>query len=468
MMFYIAAVSFIFGIAIRSYVSFDIYFLYLVVLAVFVVWLLMRYRISKYAAIAVFFLLLGYARLSIVDEMAGKDYTGVYIGKEVSFEGTILDEPDIREGNIKYTLSRIILLESKQKFSGKVLVTSRLYPRYDFLDRLRARCKLEKPKPFNGFAYDAYLAKEGIYGLCYYPSLVEVTRAGAEHFWPDKVKKYIFLTKNNFIVHISEILPSPHAGLLAGLLVGETGAIPLYLKQAFIDTGTIHIVAISGFNIMIIVSLFLNIAPYFYIPRKIAWIIIIPALFAFVIMTGGGASVARAAIMALVVAISTEGGRLSDMRRVLLVTAFVMLMLNPYLLRFDVGFQLSFLATIGLVYIAPLLNKGLEKVVQTLLVRVNSLRVLSKGGHFLKALGGAATTTVGANIAVAPLLLWNFGRISLISPLINVLILWVVPATMAIGFFAVIVSYVFLPAASLFGFAVWLLLEYIIEVVEFF
>ena len=71
MMFYIAAVSFIFGIAIRSYVSFDIYFLYLVVLAVFVVWLLMRYRISKYAAIAVFFLLLGYARLSIVDEMAG-------------------------------------------------------------------------------------------------------------------------------------------------------------------------------------------------------------------------------------------------------------------------------------------------------------------------------------------------------------------------------------------------------------
>jgi competence protein ComEC len=419
--------------------------------------------------VAVFFLFVGYARLGVVDKMAVENYAATYMGKEVSFYGTILDEPDIRQGKVQYTLSRIILDDSKKKFNGKILVTTRLYPRYAFLDRLHLRCTLEKPKAFNGFAYDAYLAKDGIYALCNYPSYVQVDKQIVTHLWPDQIKKYIFLIKNNFIVHISQILPAPHAGLLAGLLVGEIGTLPLYLKQAFIDTGTIHIVAISGFNIMIIVSLFLNLAPYFYIPRKTAWIIIIPALFAFVIMVGGEASVVRAAIMAIIVAAATEGGRLGDMRRVLLATAFIMLLINPYLLRFDAGFQLSFLATIGLLYIAPLLDKGLRKAVQTLLARLPRIRsISSKGGNFFKALGGAATTTIGANIAVAPVLLWNFGRVSLISPLVNVLILWVIPFAMAIGFFAVIVSYLFLPAASVIGFAVWVLLEYIIKVVQFF
>lgn len=449
----------------HSFADFDLFYLYALMLAAAVTHTFNRQNIKiKYIALAAVFLFLGFFRFDIsqVDVRTVKpDHIAYYNGKELEIRGIIVDEPDVREESVKYTVGEISLAPS-QSVKGRLLATMRLYPRLRFGDLVSFRCKLKQPEEFNDFAYDKYLAKAKIYSLCYYPT-IKFEQVNADASVIIKIKRQIFKLKNNFIVQISKILPSPHSALLSGLLLGDTTGMPDYLKQKFIDTGTVHIVAISGYNITIIISLFLAIAPYLYLSRRRAWILIVPALVIFVIITGAESSVVRAAIMGVIAALAGESGRLSDVKRLLLITAVIMAVVNPYVLRFDAGFQLSFLATLGLIYVAPLLDKVIEKFVSAPRFRFPSFMIT-----FSAIIRESAVTTIGANIAVAPLLLWQFGRVSLISPLVNILILWIIPFIMSVGFISVMASYIFLQGGQFLGWFAWIMLEYVIEVVKLF
>jgi len=479
-MFFIITVFFILGIFLASFISLDLFYFYLLLLICVVLFVCnLQNKKFKFIMLASVFLFLGYARFNIsqLDTNAiGSRHISYYNDQKIELFGIIVDEPDKREDQIKYTIGQIII--NQKKIKGKLLITTRLYPRFNFADQVKIIGRLKKPEPFDGFFYDQYLAKQGIYSLCYYPK-ASLAQKRQSLSWDIKVKKQIFKIKNKFIVQIEKILPRPHSGLLAGLLLGETSGMPEYLNQAFIDTGTVHIVAISGYNITIIITLFLFLAPYFYLSRKRAWLIIIPSLLFFVIITGAEASIVRAAIMGLIAALATESGRISDVKRLLLITAVIMLAINPMLLRFDVGFQLSFLATLGLVYIVPRLEKALDwflarwsKRHQVFLNKIQSLKfseqILCTIKKVIAIIRESAITTISANLAVAPLLLYQFGRISLISPIVNVLILWIIPVTMALGFIAVLISFIFLPLGQILACFVWLFLEYIIETVKFF
>jgi competence protein ComEC len=483
-MFFIITLSFLFGVLLYSFININIFYLYILVLGAIVAWTLNyqnpakrgQNKKIKYIACAMIFLFLGFLRfdLSALDVgNAGPDHIAYYNGEEVVVSGVVVDEPDIRENNVKYTV--------QPNINGKLLVTMRLYPRFAFGDIVNFRCKLKRPEPFKGFAYDKYLAKKGIYSLCYYPTIFRPagSEGQANINMVMRVKGQIFKLKNNFIVQMNKILPAPHSALLSGLLLGDTTGMPEYLKHKFINTGTIHIVAISGYNITIIISLFLLIAPYLYLSRRFAWLLILPTLILFVIITGAESSVVRAAIMGIIAALAIASGRLSDVCRLLVITAVIMVAVNPYILRFDVGFQLSFLATLGLVYITPRLERGVDYLMSNVKSQMSKIKIClnphtdwSKLYSFPATLGNilrvSLTTTIGANIAVAPLLLWQFGRVSLISPLVNILILWSIPLTMAFGFVAVMVSYIFLPFGQVMGWFAWMFLEYIIEVVKLF
>jgi len=475
-MFFVITLSFLSGIALHSFADFDLFYLYILMLAAAIMYMFNRQNIKiKYIALAAVFLFLGFFRFDIsqVDVSTVKpDHIAYYNGEELEIIGIIIDEPDVREESVKYTIGEI--RNGTERIGGNLLVTTRLYPRLRFGDFVSFRCKLRQPEEFNGFAYDKYLAKAKIYSLCYYPTIKRVN-ADFERIYANasiviKIKRQIFKLKNNFVVHISKILPSPHGALLSGLLLGDTRGMPDYLKQKFIDTGTVHIVAISGYNITIIISLFLAVAPYLYLSRRRAWVLILPALVIFVIITGAESSVVRAAIMGVIAALAGESGRLSDVKRLLLITAVIMVIANPYVLRFDAGFQLSFLATLGLIYITPRLEQGVNWFAETCLKHV--FTHLSRFPSFVFTIGSiireSAVTTIGANIAVAPLLLLQFGRVSLISPVVNILILWIIPAIMSIGFIAVMASYIFLPGGQFLGWFAWIMLEYMIEIVKLF
>jgi len=237
---------------------------------------------------------------------------------------------------------------------------------------------------------------------------------------------------------IQNILPEPQASFLAGLLLGIQDNIPKDLIENFNKTGTRHIIALSGYNITIIASLLMGFLLWLGFWRKHAFFISIIAIIFFVILTGASASVVRAAIMGTLVLIAQRAGRISNPRNLLAATAFLMLLKEPSALIDNVGFQLSFAATIGILYLGPRLQKLPEIL----------------------------ATTLSAQIAVLPFLAYYFHQISLISPFANLLILPIIPVTMAIGFMAVILGIIWIPAGAFFSWPTWLFLTYEIKLVE--
>ena len=192
----------------------------------------------------------------------------------------------------------------------------------------------------------------------------------------------------------------------------------------------------------------MNFLSHLFVPRRVIFWIIGICLILFTLIAGAGASVVRAAIMGGLLILAKREGRLYSIANAIVLAGAVMLFFNPYLLRYDAGFQLSFLATFGLVYLAPYLEKRFTRLPEFLSIRSNSAATLS------------------AQIMTLPIILFDFGRLSLIAPLANVLILPVVPLTMLFGFLAGAVGWVSLSAASILALPAWFLLSYQIWIVK--
>lgn len=179
-------------------------------------------------------------------------------------------------------------------------------------------------------------------------------------------------------------------------------------------------------------------------------------------MVGAGASVVRAAVMGILILLAQQAGRLYQIKNALVFAGALMIFINPKVLVWDVGFQLSFAATLGLVYISPILQKWLEADKDDFSLP-GSIGAFVKSDKSVKLI---LVATLSAQIAVLPLLVVNFGQLSLISPLANLLVLPVIPITMLFGFLAALAGLLFLPLGQIFGWLSWLFLTYEIKVIE--
>lgn len=237
---------------------------------------------------------------------------------------------------------------------------------------------------------------------------------------------------------IEKILPEPQASFLAGLLFGVDQNIPKDLLEDFNQTGTRHIIALSGYNITIIASLTMGFLLWLGFWRKHAFVIAVIAIIFFVILTGASASVSRAAIMGLLVLLAQQVGRLSNPKNLLALAAFFMILKEPSALLNNAGLQLSFAATMGIIYLSP----------------------------YLKKLPEILATTLSAQIAVSPLIIFYFHQVSLISPIANLLVLPIIPITMLVGFIALAIGVLYLPIGIFLAWPAWLFLTYEIKIIE--
>jgi len=443
---------FILGIGLASYLK-SLLLIGTILLAIGCVTFVITWPNKKFLLVFLggIFLFLGILRYEIALEEFTSDRISFYNEEEVTFIGIVSKEPDERKDKIKLTIKaeELEINNEIEKVSGNVLVNSKLYPKYKYGDRLEIKCKLEKPgviKSDDGldFAYDKYLAKENIYSLCYSPE-IEFLESGEGNFLIGALLE----GKEKFVVTVNKILPEPQAAFLGGLLYGARRSIPEDLMNQFNITGTTHIIAISGYNITILAAMLLNITKGIGVSRKRSfWIALFGILF-FVIIAGGQASIIRAAIMGGLVLLANQVGRVSRIKNALVFAAALMLIVNPKVLAFDAGFQLSFAATIGLIFLSPIFEKYFEKWPSVFGVKES------------------LTSTISAIILTAPLILYTFGRVSLVAPIANILILPVIPLAMAFGFVAVILGLINLGAGQIFGWLVWLVLSYIIKVAEF-
>jgi len=444
--FLIVCIGFISGIAIESFMQVKLTWWILLSIALISlggITIFWKNKKARLVFLVAAFFVLGFWRFEQSLPEFGTDNIHSYYDESLVWQGVIVGEPDRREDQVKYTVAATEII-GQGRVSGRVLVSMALFPEFSYGDLIEVECKIQKPEPISDFRYDRYLAKDSIYSLCYPYHGAKLIESGHGN----DVLSLIFFVKDRFAEKTNQIFSEPQASFLAGLLYGARSGLPQDVLDNFQATGVTHIIAISGYNITIVAAIFLIMAYSIGFSRKKAFPWIVLAIGVFVIFTGASASVTRAGIMGVLVLLAKQTGRSSRIFNTLIFTAAVMSLHNPWVIIFDAGFQLSFLATVGLVYLAPMIMPWFSRVPKFFGIQES------------------VVSTLSAIVMTTPLILFQFGRFSLIAPLANILILSVIPLTMMLGFAVVITAFVSIALAQIFSWLPWLILTYMLKITD--
>src|SRR3989338_1201592 len=368
--------------------------------------------------------------------------------------GYVSGEPALngQTSQFNFRAREIILPDKILPVNEAAKVTIRGAVFYKIGDTLEIKGPISRPKNFeDGFDYVKYLKRSGINTVVLFPTVseIEYLNIGPVARAVIGFQKTAAMAKNRFEGAVNSSLVEPNASFINGILLGSRQNIPEDLQEAFNKTGTTHILAISGYNIMIISWAVLAGLVYFFKRRTAFWLSV-AIIILFTILTGASASVVRAAIMGLLLLFANGYGRLYDAKNSIILSGAVMIYINPFALIFDIGFQLSFLAVLGLLYVYPFLDNKFRKIPE--LWKLKELTLM----------------TISAQMAVAPLLIYYFKNISFVSLPANILILPFIPAAMFAGFISGLAGMVFLPLGQLFGYTAWAITTYQIWVVNLF
>jgi len=456
--FYSICFGFIFGVLLRSLVSLNFYLAVLLCGISFALVLIFSLVVkNKWGIIFSVFILafsFGILRFHIVDKPAPEIFES-QVGQKVNFSGIIIDEPDTRENNQKLTVeveanpTSLKLRGAKEK--TKILASVGFGEDFKYGDGINFSGKLEKPENFitdqgKEFDYINYLRKDGIYYVMNYVTTEIVSRGNG-----NKIKSALFLVKEKFLEKMNFAIASPESLLMGGLILGEKSSFDQALRQSFVNTGTIHIVALSGYNITIVAEWFMKLfAQIPYAPKNLGIGMGIFAVLLFILMTGASSTAIRAGIMATLALVARATGRNYDVVRALVLAGVFMIILNPFVLVYDVSFQLSFIATIAVIFFAP----KIEKYFLWLPKRFGLRDIVS--------------VTCAAYIFVFPFILYKMGTLSLVALPANILILPFIPFTMLLGFMTSLAGLFWYVLAAPFGYISYLFLHYELGVISFF
>jgi len=357
------------------------------------------------------------------------------LGTKIELEGTVASELERRDVSARFIL--------KTSTGEKILVTTDMYSPVRYGDVIHVSGTIKEPERIEedgrSFNYPEYLAKDDIYLTMSFADVDVIM-----HGQGNPMKAILFSIKNSFIAKIQLILPEPESSLLAGLIVAGKDAMPKSILDVFTRAGLIHIVVLSGSNITIIAEFFRRV--FSFLSRRKRAFATLGAILLFVLMTGASSTIVRAAIMAIAAIGGKLLGRNYSAPRALLSAAFLMLVLNPKILVFDPSFKLSFLATLALIYVAPIIEARLTKIPEKFDLR------------------SIIAITFATQIVVFPYLLYSMGNVSIVALLSNILVLPLVPIAMFVGFFATVIAFLHPYIALPFTYVSHLLLSWILGV----
>ncbi len=377
--------------------------------------------------------------------------------QEVVLTGFVVEPPDVRDA---YANLRVEAEWLDIGDNGKVPVHGQVLARVDSADDLtygaaiRLRGHLVTPPQSEEFSYREYLSLQGVYSM-----MNDAEATDLHLFAGNNVLARLYALKQVSFRRLYRIFPDPEASLLAGILLGNDNGLPYSLQQAFKDTGTAHIIAISGFNIAIIAGLLVAVFSRF-LGRQRGGLVAALGVALYTILVGAAASVVRAAIMGVLGMYAHQVGRRTGGLNILLFTAAVMCAITPFAL-WDVGFQLSFAATLGLIlYAAPLQEWASRQLARRTTV--------SLAQHLARQLAEYLLFTLAAQVTTLPVTMYHFQRLSLVSFLANPFILPAQPPVMVLGGLALLGSLLWLPIGQVLAYLAWPFPAYTIRMVEFF
>ncbi len=356
-----------------------------------------------------------------------------YNGQRVTLEGVIVAEPDVRQTHTNLRLQpwRVLGVSGPDEALDN-LVLIRIAAgtdatRWRYGDAVRATGLLDAPPRMSTFDYREYLARQGVFS--WMPRPRDLARIGEGYGNP--IVACLLEAKDAVRQTVRRILPRPESALLNGILIGDDKDIPEDVQEAFRRTGTSHIVAISGFNVSIVIALVIPLLGRLLNPRRAA-LFAIPVIAVYTVFVGASASVVRAATMAGIGLFGALVWRKGFTLNTLCAAACLMLIANPHTL-FDVGFQLSFMATLGLVLYADRLSEPVRAWVQPRLRNEHAQKAI------MLILDGALVT-LAAQLTTLPLILATYNQFSNVALLANILILPLQPPIMILGGLAAFIA----------------------------
>lgn len=351
---------------------------------------------------------LGMARFSFSYDALEQKINRLQIGKDKLFSGVVVQNPEQRKFGIQFVAEGIV---ASEKIKLLVRVPDGTV---SFGDSISLQGEIKKPEPFvtssgSLFDYPDYLKKDGIVGI------VDAKDIHIEKQHHYSVLGMLYKFNNMLTRTVSSLVPGARGDLTNGVLLGDK-TIMEQNRDAFVATGTVHIIALSGYNVSVVADFFTKL--FSFLPIRLALGAGGLSIVLFVLMTGAQSSAVRAGLMAVLVLFARIKGRTPDVGRAILFACTLMTIWNPWLLLYDVSFQLSFIATIGIVYVVPRIEKYF------LWVRESVFKI---------PLRSIVSTTLGVQLFVLPFLLYATGNLSFIGPIANILIVPLVPILMLFG-----------------------------------
>lgn len=401
--------------------------------------LVMRKHKIAVAGILLFGFICGFWRFDVAwQKTIDNDLAGL-IGQEAAIAGVIAADPVLGESS-----QQIILCPEGTR--GKILVLARRYPEYAYGDKIKFTAKLEEPQPFSGFDYKNYLAKDGIYAMARWPEIELISENNGNPIYAG-----LLWAKHQLKRGVNESLPAPQNSLLVAILLGDQSGLGAAMKEKLNVSGLRHLSAVSGAHVTIMAGI---IAPFFiwlgWRRQKALWAAIV-FVWLFVAMIGLPASAVRAAVMGSLAIFAKIIGRPGDTLRIVAIAAAAMIWQNPLILRFDVGFQLSFLAVLGMICFA----RPIER----------KLKFIPQNPAFIRQ---GLAVAIAAQIFTLPILIYNFGYTSAYGLFANVLVEPLVAFITIYGFALAALAAANPIMGWIMFFPAWLALSYLLAVNDFF
>jgi len=365
-----------------------------------------------------------------------------YNGEIVEIRGMVDADPEVRDKSTHLRLSakEIKLDKEWQEVSGTALLFVPRYPTYDYGDMLLVTGELKTPPQLDDFDYKDYLAHQGIYSTMLYPE-IEILETGKG----SKPLEWVYSVRNRLSQTLAQVLPEPQASLAQGIVLGIRGNIPLPLKDDFSHTGTAHLLAISGLHLAIVAGILLGIGIWLFGRRHYIYIWLpLVTIWFYALITGMHAPVIRGAIMASLFLAAELLGRQRSAITALAFAAAVMVGISPQIL-WTASFQMSFLAMAGLIFIFPPLQAIGRKAVKA------TLGEDRPAASIANIITDSFSVTLGAIIAVWPVIAYYFGIISFVGPLATFLALPALPGIIIAGALAGVLGFIALPVAQAIG-----------------
>lgn len=440
--FYAICFGFLLGVLLRTFIFLDLVYVLILIGLAMLIFLFFAFitkdKWGKVFGVFVIAITFGMLRFGF-SELSNQNPLVENIGQKIQITGMVADEPSMGENNQK-----LVIKTDKTK----ILVSTDFENEYKYGDQAIFTGKLQKPENFvtdygKEFDYVNYLRKDGVLYVMNYAQGEIISRGNG-----NVIQTLLYKVKDKFLEKINYSIREPENLLMGGLVLGDKASFDESMRQSFVNTGTIHIVALSGYNVTIVAEWIMKL--FSFLPRNFGIYLGIFSIILFILMTGGSTTAIRAGIMATLALVARATGRNYDVARALILAAVLMILVNPLILVYDVSFQLSFIATVAVIFLAPKIEKYFTWVTKKFGFR------------------DIISVTCAAYIFVLPFILYKMGTLSLVALPANALILSFIPITMALGFFTGFLGLFSNILAFPFGILSYLFLHYELFIIDVF